>query len=156
MMECLKNQLHFAQSLAKIAASRLMFTIGFKSGANHVKRSTATLARRNTTLPAKRVAKPLGAEAIAQKNVQIVRLQLVAGLVAMSLKKQVRKTQGFVRCGVPAFLNKSCILAAITLQRLSVMAISAVSAEKSNRPMFTILTCQGVLRKLIVKGAITT
>jgi hypothetical protein len=133
-----------------------MFTIGFKSDASRVKSFTAILAKRNTTLLANLVANRLRLEVIAQKNVQIVLLQPIARLVVMNLKKLAISTETIVQNAVAICLKPSCILVETTLQRLNVMATNAVSAVQSNYLMSTILTCQGVLRKLKEKGAITT
>jgi hypothetical protein len=156
MMVCLKNLLPYAPSLAKIAASRLMFIIGFRFAVSRAKRCFATLARKCTAFPAKRAAKRLVLEAIAQKNVLNVRQLIPVKRAARNTKSKIISIEIIARIAVATCTKRNCILVATTWLRLKEMVTSAVSAKPNNRLMYTTSTCLGGLRKLSVKGAITT
>jgi len=154
-MVCLKNLLLFVASLARIAASRLMFTTDSKSGANHVRRATAILARKNTTLSASHAQKHLGPEATGLKNALNVRLQQPAKHAAMSLKRQIINTVTIAQSVAAIYTKQSCTLVATIWLRWKEMATNVASAGLNNRLMSIILTCLGGSKSLTEKGAIT-
>ena len=155
-MECLKNSLLYAPNLAKIAASRLMFTIGFKSGVSHAKRSTAVLARKNTTLSANCAKTRLELEAIKPNIAKIALTPQVVNLVAVYLKRKAINIETIALTDAAMLIKPNFTLAAIIWQRYKEMGISVENAVKPNRLMYITLTCLGALKRLNVKGAITT
>lgn len=156
MMVCLKNSPHYALSLAKIAASRLMSTIAFKCGVSRVKWSIAIPARKNTTLSAKPVQNRSGQGVIAQKSVQIVAQQQPAKPAGTSLKRRATSIVITALRLAATVIKQSCTLAATIWQRWRGMSLSVASVGQSNHPMFITLTCLGGSKRLIKKGATTT
>lgn len=154
-MGCLKNLLHSAANLAKIAASRLMFTIGFKSDANHARRSTAIPARKSTTLFVIPAQKRLGLETTGLKNAQSVPSNQSVKPANANMKSKITSTAIIVLKGAATYTKRSCISVTITWLRWKEMAINAVSVVLNGRLMSTILTCLGDSKSLTEKGATT-
>jgi len=154
-MACLKNLLHSVRSLAKTAAHRLMFTIGFRFAVSRAKRCFATLARKSTTLSASLVQRRLGPEATAPKTARSVHQKQCAKLVAANTRSRIISIVITAQNAVATSTKQSCTLAATTWLRLKEMATSAASATQNSRRMFTTLIFQGVSKRLIEKGATT-
>jgi hypothetical protein len=155
MMGCLKNLPHYVLRLAKIAAQRLMFTIGFRFDVSRAKRCFATLERKNTTLSANRAKARLELEAIGQSNALYVLLPRFVKIAVQNLKRLALKTLVFVQKNAAIKTKLSCTLAATTWLRLKEMATSAASAAQNSHPMFITLIFQGVLKRPTRKGATT-